>query len=143
MSTKIDPKLMPDDEATTIEGEPEQPAKRTRAPRQPRAGEKKLESAVSKTAIQHALYRIFATVAKFPFRSTATFSEDEFSEAASDLEMLVNKLPPVKIFFNVIAPLIAVLGLADKVQRIREQARPKPGEPMYPPGNNSTEGVHV
>ena len=112
----------PVSEQTTFEGEaaPAAEPKRRRA-RGPNAEKgSKLESPVSQSAIQHALYRIFSTAARFPFRSSATFTEAEFADAAEDLWNLVNKVSPLKIFFNVIAPVIGVLGLADKVQKVKE-----------------------
>ena len=119
-------------EQTSFEGEaaPGEKPKRTRAPRGSGSDKSKLESPVSQDAIKHALYRIFSTLARFPFRSTATFTEAEFSDAADDLWRLVNQVPPLRIFFNVIAPVIGVLGLADKVQKVREGMPPKPPKPV-------------
>ena len=90
----------------------------------------KLDSPVTVKLIQHALYRGFSVAARFPFRSTATFDEDEFAETANDLVEFVNRIPPLRFVFNFIAPVIGLFGLQDKIERIRNTMKPrKPKEP--------------
>lgn len=90
--------------------------------------EQKLDSPVSKSTLQHALYRIFQGLAKFPFKSDASFEEAEFEEAAKDMESLVNKVPPMRLFFNVIAPIVGIFSLVDKIEKLLAGRKHKQNE---------------
>jgi hypothetical protein len=105
---------------------------RTGADTQPRKAKTTFDNKVGQQQLQRGLYAMFKALA-IPMRSTAEFEESEFAEASKDLFDLVNRLPFLRIFFNFIAPLSAVVTLKDKVQRLIECRKRKQPESMFGP----------
>jgi hypothetical protein len=132
-----------DVDGSTIEGEQtgERIIRRGRPQQQQskRASKKgSFDSPLGQQQLQRGLYSLFKA-ATIPLRSDAEYEESEFSEASKDLIDLVNRLIPLRFFFNFIAPLSAVIVLKDKVQRLLQQRKQKQQpEPMYPPSDQPT-----
>lgn len=85
------------------------------------------EGPLRRNELSRTFFHSFRFIGKL-IKSEADWDEDEFDEVSSDLVDLANKMPPVKFFFRVIAPIVSLSRLAEKIQKLIEGRKKKDGD---------------
>lgn len=77
------------------------------------------EKSLSVKILSKTFYGVFKLAAMVS-RSNVEFTEDEFNEPAQDLKELVNRFKLLRIFFNVLHPVVSCVSLIKKVQKLKD-----------------------
>lgn len=84
-----------------------------------RRSQSPFEKSLSQKLLRKTFYGVFK-LAALATRSETRFEEEEFDEVATDLRELVNRFKLLRIFFNVLHPVVSCVSLIKKVEELRQ-----------------------
>lgn len=134
--------VVEDDELDKLDNERTEDAVFEEEEKRQRRGQNPFEKSLTDKLLTKTFYGVFKLAALLT-RSTAEFEEDEFKEPAQDTKDLINRFKPLRVFFNILHPVVSCVSLIKKVEKLREgmpRKQPKPAAPdlgpMYGASNN-------